>query len=1337
MEDARGGMPFWVTESQQVQLRDNVIRAYSGSTHNMARFSNNKYLLLEGNAISRAGHSPLQFYPVRSNQYVVVRGNVIHGGWGRAFEFFGDRDVLFEGNIVTNSFNGGRSGSAGINFYLDGGIFRFNRVFRNWGGVFYSGPWLDDLYLRSVRFYNNVFDHNFGPAMTVTTDGKKLYDLGYVNNIFYRNDPHGGHRQMTLNISSPEHIFFSNNIVTFMAQEQKRSVLQRILDGIDDIFMDSGDKKRNDLKIEPGFVDLDNYDHGLSPESQGRNSGRHLTAAVGLGNSNVLPVKDALYFYDGFGIVGEVGDLIAVGSGDNTARIVSIDRDKNQLVLDRVVTWKDGDPVGLPWVGEAPDLGVYEYGEGARPSVQVQVMPFLSRPGEEVTIRAILHGIEEPVSAVWHLGDGTIAEGLELVHIYHEASDYPIRIRVTDAGGYTYMGTGYAVAEKQRNSKINNPFGRALRVSVAGSSITWGSGWLGEGSYVGGIEDFLRNVLATTIHAMELDVRGDASTIRNPLFYRGNAKKLQGVGAAASFVLEGDELSISIGRERGNEGAAQIELYVDGMLYDTFTTYNPELYEEGKEAIFTGNGLSRIFDLGEAFTFEHVVTIDGVPKIGGMNTLPYGGTPPAEWDYIIIRKLAMINGKPSVTHHIRFANAPDKGGKISVIYSVGESITHVRSTVGQIGKKLTDANESPYGDGKVNYDPANPSSLSSGLGFRESDPRAVLTWNFTESKSRRFEIRIRGLDPRAKGDVPELILNFATNRMHHIQNAGIGGWTAQRLLTDSGLNNVGFVQSFSPDIFLLESCTNDDHSEHMDKAWRKRTGLTDAEVRNVESANYFHTVTYISPDNYRVEDIRIIIKAITPNSAVLDGTDATFSIEVGDVLIIGDFKGDNRRVACRIVKTWDPITHTVTWTEPLRISDIAYIKRLDDLVGGYLVVKSSPGWSNAVQGCIDAVRKSNPDCQIILGTSGIPNQHHRRLEGYRELAREICLQNGGFFADFYGRTLEWQYSQAQTNQLYINSTRSTIATGDTEYTLFRGNGSKPDPSSNISYWLLRNFSVKVNGVERLNDNCYITGGRKVGWSSSTLRMSKMNTSYVSAEYKLVFTADIPKAGDEIIVTYTPKKWADDDTHPSPYGRELLAQAATAALLPILEKDLLMHTTFDVDDEEWWWRWQTYRPTPTSWDREVFSKTGTGVLNIFAPAPQEGIGTIPAWTFPVVWDIDKYPIIKVRYKVAPGPETPVGLWIGAFPDEEGKSRRLYVALSPSVTPAPNNRIGSAVLIDDGKWHELTIDARMIRERYPDIKVLEGMGFDSAGHTPAYFKGPVYSLDEVIIEGTALL
>ncbi len=179
---------------------------------------------------------------------------------------------------------------------------------------------------------------------------------------------------------------------------------------------------------------------------------------------------------------------------------------------------------------------------------------------------------------------------------------------------------------------------------------------------------------------------------------------------------------------------------------------------------------------------------------------------------------------------------------------------------------------------------------------------------------------------------------------------------------------------------------------------------------------------------------------------------------------------------------------------------------------------------------------------------------------------------------------------------------------------------------------------------------------------------------------------------------------------------------------------LMHTTFDVDDEEWWWRWQCYRPSPAIWARDVDPKTGNGVLDIFAPASQEGIGTIPAWTFPVIWDIDEYPIVKVRYKVSPSSNlgTPVGLWIGPFPDHERKSRRVYVALSPSVIPAPKNRVGNVVLIDDGEWHELTIDARIIRELYPDVKIIEGMGFDSAGRIPTYTKGPVYSIDEVIIK-----
>ena len=42
-----------------------------------------------------------------------------------------------------------------------------------------------------------------------------------------------------------------------------------------------------------------------------------------------------------------------------------------------------------------------------------------------------------------------------------------------------------------------------------------------------------------------------------------------------------------------------------------------------------------------------------------------------------------------------------------------------------------------------------------------------------------------------------------------------------------------------------------------------------------------------------------MIESIGKTSLVIDGSNATFDVAVGDVLIIGEFKGDNRRVVCR------------------------------------------------------------------------------------------------------------------------------------------------------------------------------------------------------------------------------------------------------------------------------------------------------------------------------------------------------------------------------------------------------------------------------------------------------
>ena len=80
----------------------------------------------------------------------------------------------------------------------------------------------------------------------------------------------------------------------------------------------------------------------------------------GSGKSDVLPVEDASWFYDGFGIPGEKGDTIRLGGTDQRAVVVSVDLDANALTLDREVSFTAGQGVALDYKGDAPDVGAFE-----------------------------------------------------------------------------------------------------------------------------------------------------------------------------------------------------------------------------------------------------------------------------------------------------------------------------------------------------------------------------------------------------------------------------------------------------------------------------------------------------------------------------------------------------------------------------------------------------------------------------------------------------------------------------------------------------------------------------------------------------------------------------------------------------------------------------------------------------------------------------------------------------------------------------------------------------------------------------------------------------------------
>ncbi len=113
----------------------------------------------------------------------------------------------------------------------------------------------------------------------------------------------------------------------------------------------------NNLEVPPGFVDEQARDFRLRPGSPLIGSGTFLTRTTSAGSGNVIPVADSSYFYDGFGIPGEIGDMIQLEGQTNRERIVHIDEDANTLTLDQPLAWGNGQGVSLPYEALRPDIG--------------------------------------------------------------------------------------------------------------------------------------------------------------------------------------------------------------------------------------------------------------------------------------------------------------------------------------------------------------------------------------------------------------------------------------------------------------------------------------------------------------------------------------------------------------------------------------------------------------------------------------------------------------------------------------------------------------------------------------------------------------------------------------------------------------------------------------------------------------------------------------------------------------------------------------------------------------------------------------------------------------------
>lgn len=435
--------------------------------------------IVENNVFRRARHV---LWVIKGGSFNVLRDNFFHNEWQKIGEVYDCHDVGFNREffvynctkrnlIERNRFaytpsSGNRSPYAGIQYAGQDGIIR-----------------------------NNLFYDTVGPALSMTLYGKEAnFNTGnrVYNNVFHKTDFAG------INLSGSKNFSFSGNVIKnnilsgsrFVANDRRWKwwtrelagkpvqVLCGRLDGFvfqnNNVF--SPGRHTNYLialgfrsplvkvqrsltklqaahprffvdntQYDPAFVDAKKHDFRLQRTSRLIDRGAFLTRTTRKGSGDLMPVADAAWFYDGYDIPGEKGDLIQLEGQRYTARVIDIDYEKNVLSLSQSLTWRKGQGVGLRYQGRRPDIGAHEFIPGGnRPPVAA--FTGIPRSNAPLTVDFDASASDDAdgklVRYDWDFGDGKAAANgsVRLSHTYAKQGSYTVSLKVTDDGKLAFTG---------------------------------------------------------------------------------------------------------------------------------------------------------------------------------------------------------------------------------------------------------------------------------------------------------------------------------------------------------------------------------------------------------------------------------------------------------------------------------------------------------------------------------------------------------------------------------------------------------------------------------------------------------------------------------------------------------------------------------------------------------------------------------------------------------------------------------------------------------------------------------------------------------------------------------
>lgn len=312
-------------------------------------------------------------------EFNIIRNNDVHD--------IGDNTIatgalakwtLIEGNRIYNP-GTDRDGASAMQIRTENTIIRRNIMYRdvdldidNGAAALVMQSTDEFPFVRQNKIYHNVIYHFnqtnspwHGIQLAVFNSVVPFGPNIFKNNIIYKNgiDHHNAFQiAYTRSVNSMPIDEFAGNLIRrdqadesviyFFEFNRQQLTLKDAIQFYPAVFLPSN------LDSLPSFANEKNYDFHLQKSSSCIDAGVFLTRTTAAGSGNRIPVEDAGFFCDGWGIVE--GDIIRI-SAQKSVRIIHIDYSTNLLTIHESIAWQQGDPVSLDYSGKAPDIGAYEF----------------------------------------------------------------------------------------------------------------------------------------------------------------------------------------------------------------------------------------------------------------------------------------------------------------------------------------------------------------------------------------------------------------------------------------------------------------------------------------------------------------------------------------------------------------------------------------------------------------------------------------------------------------------------------------------------------------------------------------------------------------------------------------------------------------------------------------------------------------------------------------------------------------------------------------------------------------------------------------------------------------